>query len=270
MRFVIPGRRAIRASLSCLTGLLAAFAVYSCGSSASSGPGPGAGGTFSYGGQSSLPSGSGGFSGGAGFTGSGNTGNPGAGNTGAAGSIANLEGGVFSNPPVDPTIQFNWPVDNPSPSLTCEPGHYAGTFTGFYASYLTFVGVPIPVAGNVDLRLDQSSNGEFYTITDGTVQGTVDVILAQYKCDIVGTLDCAQKKLVNGRLENCTYCVGVFLGDSGICGGVEGHFAGPLTADYDAANQSFENGLWKGVEPTPTDSGIYGGSGQWTAAYTGP
>jgi hypothetical protein len=168
------------------------------------------------------------------------------------------------NPPVDPSILFNWSVDNSSPPLSCEAGRYTGAFTGFYASGLTVVGVPIPVAGDVNLTLDQSANGEFYTISNGRITGTADGILAQYSCDLSGTLDCTAKKLENGIID-CNYCVGVFAGDSGICLGIEGHFIGPLTADYDAANQSFENGTWKGKEGA--DAGVFGGSGNWTAAY---
>jgi hypothetical protein len=106
------------------------------------------------------------------------------------------------------------------------------------------------------------------TITNGHVSGTVDGILAQYRCDIIGSLDCTQKKIVGGRLVNCSYCVGVFAGDSGLCAGVEGHFTGPLTADYDAANQALDNGTWTGKEGA--DAGPFGGSGQWSANYKGP
>ena len=165
---------------------------------------------------------------------------------------------------MDPNILFNWSVDDPSPTLSCQAGLYTGSFTGFYASAITVVGVPIPVFGDVNLTLQQSANGEFYTISNGSVHGTADGILAQYDCKLTGTLDCSTKKLEDGLID-CNYCVGVFAGDSGICLGVEGHFVGPVSADYDAANQSFENGDWKGKEGA--DAAVFGGSGHWTAAY---
>lgn len=173
--------------------------------------------------------------------------------------------------------------DGSSAAGACKAGHYTGMFSGTYSSFLTFVGVPIPVVGNVDLTLQQAVTnvGEFpmYTISNGKVSGTADGIVAQYQCDIVGTLDCAAKKLVNGGLRNCIYCVGAFFDDAGSCLGVAGMFEGPLTADYDSSTLSFVNGTWNGSEQV-TDSGAmvsdsgylgpgnYGGSGTWSAQYT--
>jgi|SRR5579884_1268302 len=167
----------------------------------------------------------------------------------------------------------------------CKAGHYTGTFAGTYSSFLTFVGVPIPVTGDVELTLEQSAGGgEFqYVISNGTVSGTADGILAQYQCDIVGTLDCSTRTLVGGGLRNCTYCVGAFADDAGTCLGAAGHFEGPLTADYDVVTSSFVNGTWNGSEQIADDGGIpdgaisdagygglanYGGSGTWTAQYS--
>jgi hypothetical protein len=185
------------------------------------------------------------------------------------GQVIALDGGGFQNPPVDKSILFNWSVDNANPALSCQPGHYKGAFTGFYAPALVVFPAPIPVVGDVEMYLAQGQNGEFLTITNGIVSGNAD-FLADYRCDITGTLDCTLKKIVNGALSNCSYCVGRFAGDGGsaLCLGVEGHFKGPLGADYDAANQSLENGTWKGKEGS--DAGLYGGSGKWSANYTGP
>jgi hypothetical protein len=173
--------------------------------------------------------------------------------------------------------------DGSTAAGSCKAGHYTGTFAGTYSSFLTFVGVPIPVVGNVDLTLQQSvtSDGEFpmYTISNGTVSGTADGIVAQYQCDIVGTLDCRAKKLVNGGLRNCVYCVGTFFDDAGSCLGVAGSFEGPLAADYDTSTFSFVNGTWNGSEEIAdgsamvSDSGYlgpgnYGGNGTWSAQYT--
>ena len=173
--------------------------------------------------------------------------------------------GGYVNPPVDPSIRFDWPVDDPSPAgLMCQPGHYNGVFLGLYTSPITVVGVPIPVTGDVRLTLAQSSNGEFFTITDGFVTGRAD-ILAEYRCNFYGTLNCTTKKLEMGSIV-CKYCVGAYASDGGICLGLESHFKGPVTADYNAANQAFENATWKGKEGD--DAGVFGGAGIWTASYT--
>jgi hypothetical protein len=211
-------------------------------------------------------------------SGGGSVGSGGGGGAGARpGSISSLDGGSGKNPPVDPSIIFDWPVDNPTPAIGCQSGLYTGTFDGFYSSYLTAVGVPLPVTGDVNLTLDESTNGEFFTISNGSVSGTADGFLAQYSCRITGTLNCTTKKLENGRLEDCIYCLGSFTDDAGGCG-LAGYFSGPLTADYNAANQSFENGTWDGAESM--DAGLteeagtihigpdsFGGGGTWTAKH---
>ena len=182
------------------------------------------------------------------------------------GNFVTVDGGVIANPPVDPGIRFDWPVDNANPAgLTCQPGHYTGIFVGLYTSPITVVGVPIPVTGNVDLTLAQSANGEFFTITNGFVTGRAD-ILAEYRCNFYGTLNCGTKKLEMGLID-CGYCVGAYALDGGLCLGLESHFKGPVTADYNAASQAFENATWKGKEGM-SDSGVFGGFGTWTAAYT--
>lgn len=198
---------------------------------------------------------------GAGATGAGATGATGA---GANSGLVTFDGGTIVNPKVDPTISFNWPVDDPNPAgLTCQPGHYSGAFLGLYTSPITVVGVPIPVTGDVQLTLAQSTNGEFFTVTNGFVTGRAD-ILAEYRCGFFGTLNCTTKKLENGYID-CKYCVGAYALDGGLCLGLESHFIGPLTADYNATSQAFENGTWKGKEGA--DAGVFGGLGIWTATY---
>jgi hypothetical protein len=204
----------------------------------------------------------------------------------------------------------------------CKGGHYNGNFTGSYTSHLTAVGIPIPVTGNVDMTLDQQGGAdqtchpageipvpcnEVFTLKNGTITGVADSVTVgdaseggfPYFCTMTGTLDCASKRLDMGWIQ-CTYCVGP-LADGGMAcqflngvlgtTGVGGHFAGPLTADYDVAKLAFVMGTWNGAEalagndgtmPGPdggpisdylTDSGYvgfnYGGNGTWTAAYDG-
>lgn len=213
------------------------------------------------------------------------------------------------------------PVGNSGP---CKGGHYTGTFAGLYTSHITGIGFPLPVTGNVELNLDQQGTADqtchpegelpvpcsdVFTLKDGTITGIADEIhLADasgggfpYYCTMTGTLDCNAKKLDNGWIQ-CTYCIGP-LADGGMsCSlldgvggttGVGGHFAGPLTADYDIKALAFVNGNWNGAEalagndgtmPGPdggsiwnylSDAGTYlgpgdfGGSGPWNAEFDG-
>jgi hypothetical protein len=208
------------------------------------------------------------------------------------------------------------PQNNSGP---CKGGQYNGTFAGLYTSHLTGIGVPIPVTGNVDMTLDQEGSGDMtctlvgettkcsdlFSLKNGTISGVADELGDSgiggfpYFCTMSGTLECAEKKLVGGWIQ-CTYCVGP-LADGGMaCSlldgvagttGVGGHFAGPLTANYDYTSLSFVMGTWNGAEalagndggsPGPdggpvssylSDSGLYlgpndfGGSGTWNATY---
>jgi hypothetical protein len=202
----------------------------------------------------------------------------------------------------------------------CQGGKYEGTFAGTYTSHLTGIGFPIPVTGNVDMTLNQEGTGagqtcmlvgeatkcsDLFSLQNGTITGVADELGDSgvggfpYFCTMTGTLDCPEKKLVNGWIQ-CTYCVGP-LADGGLaCSllngvagttGVGGHFAGPLTANYDYSTLSFVMGTWNGAEalagndggsPGPeggpisnylSDSGLYlgpgdfGGSGTWNATH---
>jgi len=223
-------------------------------------------------------------------------------------------GGAFA-----PSGDGSVPVDE---SSLCKGGHYTGTFTGSYNSHLTGIGIPIPVVGNVDMTLEQEGTageqcmleGELYekcsdvfSLRNGTIRGVADeghikeagVGGFPYFCTMTGTLDCEGKKLVNGWIQ-CTYCVGPLADGGEACSllngvagttGVGGHFAGPLTANYDYGTFSFVDGAWNGAEalagndggsPGPdgapiadflSDSGKYsgpkdfGGAGTWKASY---
>jgi hypothetical protein len=166
----------------------------------------------------------------------------------------------------------------------CQGGKYAGSFTGLYTSHLTGVGIPIPVAGNVDLTLNQAggsgsqcmvegegleSCSNVFTLQDGTITGVADELGDSgvggfpYFCTMTGTLDCMAKKLVNGWIQ-CTYCVGP-LADGGMActlanglfgtTGVGGHFAGPLNANYDYNTLAFVMGTWNGAEALAGNDG---------------
>jgi hypothetical protein len=174
----------------------------------------------------------------------------------------------------------------------CKAGHYTGSFNGIYSSFITFIGIPLDVSGTVDLDVDMSSNGEFYTISNGHVSGVATLIDGgtgggiPYWCDVVGTLNCKTKKVDNGAIKNCGYCVGI-ADDAGNCLGLEGNFEGPVTADYDSSIHSFINGTWAADEVTDASGPVgtadasddagpfcqyglfsYGGCGTWSAQLT--
>ncbi|HEX3770551.1 MAG TPA: hypothetical protein VHV30_06800 [Polyangiaceae bacterium] len=176
--------------------------------------------------------------------------------TSSSGSFSS--GGSSSGTPVDPG--------------PCKGGHYEGTFAGIYDSHITFIGIGIPVTGDVNLDLQQEGDSttmckiegeipepcnEVYSLKNGTIDGTADQAKIgdaagiggfPYHCDMTGTLDCQNKTLVGGWIE-CTYCVGP-IDDGGLtCTlAVGGHFAGPLVAGYDTGLLAFVNGTWNGAE----------------------
>jgi hypothetical protein len=167
----------------------------------------------------------------------------------------------------------NLPADNASGA--CKGGHYGGDFGGIYSSHLTFIGIGIPVTGNVELTLNQegsagmmcSVHGEeiscnnVFSLQDGTIQGVADGLFP-YFCTMTGTLDCVKKVLVDGWIE-CTYCIGPLVDGGGACAlgggngqaGIGGYFSGPLTADYNTATLSFVNGVWNGAEALGMNDG---------------
>jgi hypothetical protein len=161
----------------------------------------------------------------------------------------------------DPSVTFDWP-EATATTGSCKAGHYTGSFAGMYASGLTFVGVPIPVAGNLDLTLNESADGEFFTISGGKLSGVADGLFP-FSADVSGTLDCKKAELVDGKLSNGVYDLGV----QGITGGT---FEGPFPATYDKLTAAF-TGTWKVYEPKmSTPPPIYGGNGTWQVTWVGP
>jgi hypothetical protein len=161
----------------------------------------------------------------------------------------------------------------------CKGGHYSGTFLGLYTSKLTVVGVPIPVAGNVDMTLNQKGGSDttcqvhgevpvpcdqVFTLQNGTITGVADGIQTEagvvggfpYYCSMTGTLDCATKRLDEGWIV-CTYCIGPLGTDMKSCAtSVGGNFAGSLTANYDTGKLAFVNGNWNGAEALCPQQGM--------------
>ena len=256
---VVETMKLLARSSTLLSAPLALCLVAAC---SAAGGGSAGGASAAYRGTGGSPFGTGGSFGAGGDMGAGgylgSGGDPGTGGIGATGAGGlSIFGGADAGPyPYDKAVTFDWPE---STSVgTCKAGHYAGQFSGLYASGLTFVGVPIPVAGNLSLTLAQSADGEFFTITGGKICGTADGLFP-FKAEVTGTLDCATGKLVGGRLTNGAY----YLGLPGIPGGT---FEGPFPATYDKLTNAF-TGTWKVYEPKEaTPEPIYGGSGDWNAS----
>jgi hypothetical protein len=231
------------------------------------------------------------------------------------------DGGDAADAMADATDATDATVDTARDSVAdgpCSTGQYEGMLTGLYTSRLTGVGIPIPIEGNVAFALAPAGNagmtctfngvsedcGNVFALQHGGVTGTANALQVgdattggfPFFCSMTGALDCAATKFV-GWIE-CKYCIGPLADGGGACAllsgvggttGVGGNFAGPLTADYDAAAHAFVMGTWNasealagndGTMPGPdgapisdflSDSGQYfgpndfGGSGPWTA-----
>ena len=211
----------------------------STGSGATGGSGA-SGGT---GGTTTTGTGTGGSTGGQG-------GGAGASGAGAGGTGAGDAGSLDAS---KPDITFGWPET--VPGLKCKAGRYQGTFTGTYASSAAIIPLPIPVAGDIDLTLIQSANGEIFEITNGKLSGLANLIFP-FSADLVGKLNCKTSKLdPTTALKNGNYIVL----------GANFSFEGPFLGDYDKVGAAFVNGTWDVKEPTP----IYGGTGAWTASWVG-
>jgi hypothetical protein len=158
-------------------------------------------------------------------------------------------------------------------TATCKAGLYTGTFTGTYASSAAF-GIPASVGGNISMTLQQNASGgevSVYAIENGSLSGLANGKVPFY-CSLVGTVDCASKKLVGGTLD-CTYCVEGTLADGGSCS-QRGHPRGTLDGNYDLATYSFVDGRWNVSEELIdggailNEAGAYGGLGDYGGSGT--
>ena len=221
----------------------------------------GSGGSETGGSAGSGATGTGGSTGGSGgsATGGGNTGGSGtggsggAGQSGSGGAAGSAGSGVF-DAGVKPDVKFDWPETKPG--LKCKAGRYRGAFTGTYTTSGTIFPLPVPVAGDIDLTLVQSANGEIFEIANGKLSGTADLIVP-FSADLVGKLDCKTSKLDPATaLKNGQY---IFFG-------MTINFGGPFLGDYDKVTGAFVNGTWDVKETNPA----YGGTGAWNATLMGP
>jgi len=215
---------------------------------------PGSSGGASTGGQTGVPQGGGGVPAGTGGQPA-SGGSPGTGGTTASGGASGTGGTTY-----DPTVTFDWP-EAVATAGSCKAGKYSGTFDGLYLSPAAF-GAPVPIAGNVDLVLQESQDGEFFKLADGKISGFVFGTIP-FSSGLTGSLNCTTAKLEDGFMPNGTY--NAF--------GTNYFYEGPLDADYDKLANAFVNGKWIVGEPTYQRGAPrtqFGGEGTWTVKYVGP
>lgn len=167
-------------------------------------------------------------------------------------------------------ITFDWQRTDPVQG-SCEPGYYEGTFSGLYASQVTFVNAPIPVAavsipGKPGLSFTLSKapgSGEQLVIQDGVMDGLADGAFP-FKGTLTGSLDCATRKfdaILDGYYSLGVDGVGMFK------------FKGPLLADYDKVTHQVVNASWDVTEYDPPPANFVvpaGGQGDWSATWIHP
>jgi hypothetical protein len=144
----------------------------------------------------------------------------------------------FSEPPPERTgVAFEWKETDPSSAGTCKPGHYVGEYMcRLYIITMDGDGA-FDVSGSVDMQLEQSSQGEFLRVQNGTFTSAT-LAAIPLEANIVGELDCSASKF-EGRLENGTFSVALGLPVPF----TQGTFSGPLTGSY-AASTSTMSGTW--------------------------
>lgn len=83
----------------------------------------------------------------------------------------------------------------------CKPGTYAGTFEG---EIKIFNFIALPIEGEIAIVAHTSSTGSDLVIENGSIQGR-DQDGNPVQAKVEGTLNCATRKLIGGRLFDGTY-----------------------------------------------------------------
>jgi hypothetical protein len=164
----------------------------------------------------------------------------------------------------------------------CKAGYYIGNFMGKYRPGAFGFGVApsgfeVDIAGGKSffddtlpplaftLSSESETIGEFstFTVGGGCMQGlatAVFVTQSPFVAKLTGNLDCATGKF-DGRLEGYYTLIGI--------PGADFSFTGPLSSQFELADDSLKDGVWSVKEP-PLDSGeaAGGGEGTWDAKWT--
>ncbi|MCP4604657.1 MAG: hypothetical protein GY847_29745 [Proteobacteria bacterium] len=166
----------------------------------------------------------------------------------------------------DTEIIFEWEERDSDEVIPgeCKAGLYLGNFDGTYerkGGVLPFGedgGVDVSgVYPGVTIRINKSTNGEVFTVSDGVFYGNAFFIFT-FRAKMEGELDCPTAKL-RGKIIDGSYSYPVAMRHG---------FEGSYEADYDKKTHSFKNGRWRVYEPKyPTQNG---GWGSWHAKFTRP
>lgn len=134
--------------------------------------------------------------------------------------------------------------------MTCVPGTYAGPVM----ATANIANVPTTLTGTVSLTAGAPQNG-LLPVT-GSMTGSTPQQGGTASATVTGDLDCAGRRLVNGKLTNGKINIPQL--------GLPLSFTGTLASDYDAGQIAFVNGtlMATGFSLTAT--------GTWSASYTGP
>jgi hypothetical protein len=143
----------------------------------------------------------------------------------------------------------------------CVAGVYEGPFTGIYNGGIpdVFAFYPYEVKATMRLSLNDAI-GEFATIGDGCMRsGDQGEGMAGW---ITGTVDCGTGELA-GVLRAYYNMRDWWTGEP-----FKVFFKGKISATYNAATQSFEDGKWSGAEPKGAIN-MAGGDGEWKGTIGG-
>jgi hypothetical protein len=173
------------------------------------------------------------------------------------------------------------PKPGPTEAL-CKPGYFTGNFKGKYRPG-AFGGGILPSGFEVDieggmalfgsnrpplsftLEEELSGGGEFqtFTVKGGCMQGMAKAFFITenpFVAKLTGSLDCETGEFV-GALDGYYTLLNL--------PGANFYFRGPLTAQFELADESLKNGEWM-VEEPPALSGdaAGGGQGSWDSKWT--
>jgi hypothetical protein len=150
--------------------------------------------------------------------------------------------------PYDLGVTFDWPDTVPGAGASCRAGRYVGTFDGGYSTG----SLPIPVAGDINMVLVESQDGEFFEVSDGELSGMANFIIP-FSARIEGRLDCTTLRFDAMLLDGMYDAFGS-----------QGNFEGPISADYAPSTPALVNGVWTVSDPSDPSRG---GNGTWQASW---
>jgi hypothetical protein len=134
-------------------------------------------------------------------------------------------------------VIFDWPETDPNATRNCKAGRYVGEYSCRLFIVVAQGDGAFDVSGTIDMRLEQTLDGELLRISDGRFMSAT-LAAIPVAADIVGELDCSASRF-QGRLENGTFSVALGLPIPF----TEGTFAGPLGASYEPSTGTL-SGTW--------------------------